>query len=164
MTRTAWLAGLDKDLTAVTSDLGLPRSETQAFDGDGWVWAYRDYLDQAMDGESSRVAEVQVRARPDGLHDGPQLEIIATAWTLKSRHVAWSRPCAAQYVDPSVLDSAPFIEWLSTSLRKAWVAAHEAARAILEAPDPREEAIHKLRKHGIRVRARETGSDDLPIL
>ena len=78
MTRTAWLAGLDKDLTAVTSDLGLPRSETQAFDGDGWVWAYRDYLDQAMDGESSRVAEFQVRARPDGLHDGPQLEIIAT--------------------------------------------------------------------------------------
>jgi len=164
MTRTAWLASLDKDLKAVTADLGLPHSETQAFDGDGWVWAYRDYLDQVTHGESSRVAEVQVRARPDGLHDGPQLEIIATAWTLKSRHVAWSRPCAAQYVDPSVFDSPHFTNWLSTSLRKAWGAAHEAASAILEAPDPRQEAIHKLRKRGIRVRIHETDSDDLPIL
>lgn len=162
MTIDDWLSTLDRGLQNVSARLRLPYQEAQAFDGDGWVWTYRDYLDVSPDdvqtlnpNVQSRVAEVQVRSRPDHVEAGLQLEIVASAWALKSRQAAWSRTHAARHVDPPALLTQPFTDWLAGNLHEAWSAAHKAADTILKEPDARSVAIDVLRNYGFAVRVRE---------
>ena len=164
MTVMAWLKMLDRTIAMASETLQLPKSEAQAFDGDGWVWASRTYLDLPADlsavqlsSASSRVAEVQVRARPDTLDDGLNLEIVAVAWKLRARDAAWSRACAAWHVDPAELAGREFSVRMNAGLRDAWNVAQRAANDVLPATDHRTAALGLLHGRGIPVRLRESG-------
>jgi hypothetical protein len=158
-----WLTTLDGELRKAFQAAGVPLSEAQAFDGGGWVWSGREYLDRPPDSAGSRVAQIQFRAQPDRLRDGPQIELSAAAWGLKSRRTAWSRICWARYVDPGELGGDRLIEELTPLLTEAWRDAHLAAEHLDPSHDPRSEAINMLQEKGIPVRAHPASSSELAV-
>jgi hypothetical protein len=158
MMRLPWLTDLDEDLQTVFRNAGAPLLEKQAFAGDAWVWSGREYLEQPTDEDSGCAAEVQFRARPDQLHDGPQVELLAAAWGVKKRRVSWSRTCWARYVDPSELHNDGLLKELTEVLLQAWVDAQMAGKNLTSLPDPRDQAIQMLNEKGVSVRMR----GDLP--
>ena len=149
-----WLTELDEDLRVIFQTAGVPLLEKQDFDGDGWVWAGREYLEQPTDGGTARVAEVQFRARPDQLQEGPQAELLAAAWGLPGRRGGWSRRCWARYVEPSELHNNQLIEELTGALQQAWQAAREAAERLASFTDHRDEAIGLLNERGVSIHTR----------
>jgi hypothetical protein len=150
-----WLPDIDGLLSELSKDRGLQPSASGAFDGDSWVWIWREYLDDPMGNDDARVVEARLRSRPDELHDGLQAELFAVASWLKGRRASWSRTCWARYVDPGELSNPQFAQELGAALDVAWRDAHEAAERLIKSPEsPRDATLRMLGGTGVVVRKR----------
>jgi hypothetical protein len=84
---TGWISRLDRLVTEAAKQAELPESAVAGADGGGWVWLWRDYLEDA----EPRVAESRVVARPDAFGDAVALEVSGAAWMETRREVSWSQ-------------------------------------------------------------------------
>ena len=148
-----WLAQLTtavSEAAAKTKD--LPTEVVPGFDGNGWIWLWRLYVQEA-----TRVVEVRFRARPDSLDRGIQVEVSASAWMVQQREQAWACTYWADYVSEqffSLEDSRKFkgfIDRLSQHLDEAWKGASSAVHALESIGGSRKRVMDALRARNIPV-------------
>ena len=119
-----------------------------AFDGGGWIWIWR-YAPKLQD--AGRVGEARIRACPDSLNEGLQVEVSAAAWLEDQREVAASRVIAGQFVRYDDLDSKSEVltENLAASLAEAWAASQAFTHKLSELRLSRAELVEDLKRRNL---------------
>lgn len=147
-----WFERLDDVVVRAGELAGLPGPVVRGFDGDSWVWLWRNYLDG-----QTRVAETLFRARPDSLETGLHTEVSAMAWMVDQRQLSWARPYGTRYLDlksgelvsPDQAAQDRLAEGLAERLSDAWKGAMVAVAQLEDLDAHRERTIRKVREQGL---------------
>lgn len=141
-----WLSRLTDITIGAAKKAGLPDKVAQGFDGESWLWIWRDYVGEKGD---ERIAETRFRVQPDAFGEGLETEVSGNAWMQESREISWARSYSVRYLELKALGSSnmpePFKNQLEDNLRLAWDGAHESAQRLEYIRSRRTEAIKKLR-------------------
>ncbi len=128
---TKMMQNIDASVKAAAVKLGL-HPVPGAFDGEGWVWIWREIDEQNLE---KPVRQALVRARPDSLGEGVEIQVSAGSWIPEKRRLAAGRVYFAQYFEslPDDLGSQ-----LQGPLSKAWQGALALAARLPESEKPEE--------------------------
>ncbi len=143
---TDWLT----DLNGVVKESG-PSSPVRGFDGDAWVWLWRERL--KVGGELGIVlVDVRLRAFPDAVTTKRiRVEVVAHVWAEQARDVSWSAnytlpPLQFPLKDPRRDEFQKSLEQtIGSRLEKARKTAYGRDRLLSR----RRETTQKLRNSGI---------------
>lgn len=146
MATQAWLRILDTAINNAVEDI-LPYPVIHGFDGDGWVWKWREYT-----WDRERVSEVHFRARPEPLGEGVETEISILAWMLQNRKLSYGRKQSGSYytfehiehIFRSERERAILEDYLRFELLQSWEAVTSLVYRLEELEARREEAIRSL--------------------
>lgn len=153
------LAQLDSLVEGAAKVAELPERVVRGFDGDSWVWIWRDYYDEqtrrwhAADETAAgqRTAETRVSARPDPLSAGTEVRVSAAAWMENRRDISWARTQWSRYVNSSLNQEGlqRLQRVLTDLLRETRRIARENAKRLDEVADRRQQAVNNLRERGV---------------
>ena len=95
-----------------------------AFDGESWVWIWRELEGQNLPG----VPEALARAQPDVMFQGIETTIAAGAWMREHRNISIGRTIYTRYIPLNRLRLAP--EQLTVAFAQHLRNARETARYL----------------------------------
>ena len=144
-----WYKSVARDVEEAAAKAALP-PRTGGFDGDAWVWRWRQAL--PPDVPPDLTAETRLRIRPGSL-EGANFEVSIAAWLESHRDVAASEVLWSQFYRPSDVErlkaTGELTKELARFLRQGMLAVKTLAQRLPEISESRSQLLDELRARNL---------------
>jgi hypothetical protein len=139
-----WVDILQSFVAAAADQAVIRAKVIQAFDGEGWIWSWRERL-PATGPLPARFREATVAARTDATQEGVSCQVQGRAWLEADRQAVWSQTYFADHQPVTDIEKQGHRHSLSKqiedALGRAWIDAGQQAKRLSELKQRQQKSI-----------------------